>query len=126
MKILIVDDELEVLEGMQFFFEAQGIEVLTARGGHEALALVRACKPRLIMLDIKMKGMSGLEILRQAKAMQADVSVVMVTGLSEEGLDEECLALGAAQVLHKPVRVAELQEIVHSLYANPSFQSSRR
>lgn len=118
MKILIVDDEIEVLEGAQFYFEAQGIEVLTAKGGHEAMALFRACKPHLVMLDIKMKGMSGTEILRQTKALQAEVPVVMVTGLSEEGLEEECLALGAAQVLHKPVRVAELQEIVRTLHAS--------
>lgn len=115
-KILIVDDEIEVLEGAQFFFEAQGIEVLTARGGHEALALVKACHPQLIMLDIKMQGMSGTEILRHAKQMNPDVPVIMVTGLSEDGLEEECASLGAAQVLHKPVRIAELQGIVQSLH----------
>ena len=120
MKILIVDDELEVLEGAQFFFQAQGIEVLTARGGHEAMALFRTCKPHLVMLDIKMKGMSGTEILRQTKAMHADIPVVMVTGLSEEGLEEECLALGAAKVLHKPVRVSELQAIVQGLHGASS------
>ncbi|MBI4226817.1 MAG: response regulator [Candidatus Omnitrophica bacterium] len=116
MKILIVDDEIEVLEGAQFYFEAQGIEVLTARGGHEALALVRACKPHLVMLDIKMKGMSGTEILRHTKAMHPEMPVIMVTGLSEEGLEEECHSLGASQVLHKPVRLSELQGIVQNLH----------
>ena len=117
-KILIVDDEQEALEGMQTFFEALGVEVLTAQGGHEALALIRACHPGLILLDIKMKGMSGTEILQKAKAINPDVPVVMVTGLSAEGLEEECLALGATQLLHKPVRLEQLQQVVETLHAN--------
>lgn len=113
--LLVVDDEPEVLEGAQAFFEAQGVKVLTAQGGHEALALMKACQPKVIMLDIKMKGMSGTEILRKAKEMDPDVAVVMVTGLSEDGLEEECRALGAAQFIHKPVRVDQLQQIIQSL-----------
>lgn len=114
--LMIVDDEQEALEGAQFFFEAQGIKVLTAQGGHEALALMKVCRPQIIMLDIKMKGMSGTEILRKVKEMAPEVSVVMVTGLSEEGLEEECRALGAAQFLQKPVRVEQLQQIVQDLH----------
>jgi len=126
LKLLLVDDELDALEGTRFFFEAQGIEVLTAQGGHEALALLKACRPGVIMLDIKMKGMSGLEILRKAKAFDPSVAVVMVTGVSEEGLEEECLALGAVCVLHKPVRIEELEQVVHTLHASQSFESPGR
>lgn len=117
MKLLIVDDELDALEGTKFFFETRGIEVLTAQGGHEALALVRACRPRVILLDIKMKGMSGTEVLRQAKAMDPAIGVIMVTGLSDDGLEDECRALGAAQFLHKPIRVEDLEQVVHALHA---------
>lgn len=116
MKLLIVDDEQEALDGMQGFFEAQGVKVMTAQGGHEAMALVRECQPKLIMLDIKMRGMDGREILRRAKAHDPGVAVIMVTGLSEDGLEEECLALGASHVLHKPVRIDQLQEIVQTLH----------
>lgn len=126
MKLLIVDDELDALEGAQFFFESRGVEVLTAQGGLEAMALIKACKPQVIMLDIKMKGMSGTEILRKAKEMDPTVAVVMVTGLSEEGLEEECRALGAAQFLHKPVRVEELEQIIQTLHAHQSLESSGR
>lgn len=116
--LLLVDDELEALEGAQFFFEAQGIPVLTAQGGHEALALIKACQPKVVMLDIKMRGMSGVEILRKAKELDPAVSVVMVTGLNDEGLEEECLSLGASSYLHKPVRMEELESLVHTLYAH--------
>ena len=126
MKLLIVDDEQEVLEGMRFFFEAQGVHVMTAQGGHEALALVRECRPKLIMLDIKMRGMDGLEILRRVKEFDPGITVVMVTGLSDDGLEEACVSLGATQVLHKPVRIEELQEIIDTLYGRGSFQSTRR
>ncbi len=125
LRVMIVDDEVEVLDGTRFFFEAQGIEVLTAQGGHEALALLKACRPRVVMLDIKMKGMLGTEILKQVKDIDPDIAVVMVTGLGDEGLEEECMALGASQFLRKPVRVEELQQVVATLYAKHAAQRSR-
>ncbi len=115
LKLLIVDDELDALEGVRFFFEARGVEVLTAQGGHEALALIKACHPQVIMLDIKMKGMSGMEILQKAKALDPSVAVVMITGLSEDGLEETCRALGAMAFLAKPVRVEELEHVIETL-----------
>lgn len=125
-KLLIVDDEKEVLEGIQFFFESHGVEVLTAQGGHEAMALLRACKPGLMMLDIKMQGMSGTEILQKTKELYPDVTVVMISGLSDDGIEEQCHALGAAKFLHKPVRIQELEEVVQTLHGGQSDQSSRR
>lgn len=126
MRLLIVDDETDALEGTKFFFESQGLEVLTAQGGHEALALVRACRPKVLMLDIKMRGMSGTEVLRQAKAIDPDINVIMVTGLSEEGLEEECRTLGAAQFLHKPVSVEELEQVIQTLHGRQSLESPGR
>ena len=121
LKLLIVDDELDALEGVQFFFQTRGVEVLTAQGGLEALALVKACHPQVIMLDIKMKGMSGTEILRKAKEMDPSVAVIIITGLSEDGLEEECRALGAMAFLTKPVRVEELEQVIQTLHANQSL-----
>ncbi len=126
LKLLIVDDELDALEGVRFFFESRGVEVLTAQGGLEALALVKACHPQVIMLDIKMKGMSGIEILQKAKELDPSVAVVMITGLSEDGLEEACQSLGATAFLEKPVRVEQLEQVIHTLNANPSLKSSGR
>ena len=121
LKLLIVDDELDALEGVQFFFQTRGVEVLTAQGGLEALALVKACHPQVIMLDIKMKGMSGTEILQKAKELDPSVAVIIITGLSEDGLEEACRALGAMAFLTKPVRVEELEQVIQTLHANQSL-----
>lgn len=114
--LLIVDDELDAVEGARFYFESRGVPVLTAQGGHEALALLKSCRPRAILLDVKMRGMLGTEILRKAKELDPTVAVIMVTGVSDEGLEEECRALGAAQFLHKPVRIDELAGVLLALH----------
>ena len=115
MKLLIVDDEADALEGMEFYFSARGHEVLTAKGGHEALALIKACKPELMLLDLKMRGLSGFEIMEKAREMMPGLTTVVVTGISQENLEADCLRLGAVKVLHKPVKVEDLDEVVRAL-----------
>ena len=112
MRLLIVDDEKDALEGMELYFSGRGHEVFTAQGGHEALALIRACKPDLMLLDLKMKGLSGFQIMEQVKPLSLGVTTVVITGIDQDGLDEECFRLGAARVLRKPIRVDDLEEIV--------------
>ena len=112
MKLLIVDDEKDALEGMELYFSTQGHEVLTAQGGHEALALIRACKPDLMLLDLKMKGLSGFQIMEQVKTLSPGLATIVVTGISQDNLDVECERLGAAKVLRKPIRVEDLEEVL--------------
>ena len=115
MKLLIVDDEKEALEGMELYFSLQGHEVLTAQGGHEALALIKACKPQLMLLDLKMKGLSGFDIMKQVRELDPNLKTVVVTGMSEDNLEAECHRLGATKVIHKPVRVEDLEEVIEEL-----------
>jgi DNA-binding response OmpR family regulator len=115
MKLLIVDDEVDALAGMELYFSAKGHEVLTAQGGHEALALVKACKPQLMLLDLKMKGLSGFEIMEKVREIQPGLTTIVITGISQENLEEDCRRLGASRVVHKPVKLEELDEIVRNL-----------
>lgn len=115
MKLLLVDDESEALEGMEYYFTGRGHEVLTARGGYEALALIKACKPQLMLLDLKMKGLSGFDIMKQVRELYPELKTVVVTGLSEDHLEAECLRLGALKVVHKPVRVEDLEEAIRMI-----------
>lgn len=112
MKLLIVDDEVDALAGMELYFSSKGHEVLTARGGYEALALVKACKPQVMLLDLKMKGLSGFEIMEKVREIQPGLTTIVVTGMSEENLESRCRELGAFKVIHKPVRVEDLGEIL--------------
>lgn len=115
MKLLIVDDEAEAVEGIGFYFSARGHEVLTARGGHEALALIKSSKPQLMLLDLKMGELSGLDVLKQVPALAPDLITVVVTGVSEDEMEAECRRLGAFKVIHKPVSVEDLEEIVNEI-----------
>jgi len=113
MKLLIVDDEKDALEGMELYFSTQGHEVLTAQGGHEALALIRACKPDLMLLDLKMKGTSGFEVMEKAREIVPSMTIVVITGLNEDNVEAECRRLGAARVLHKPIKLSDLDALLH-------------
>lgn len=115
MKLIIVDDEVDALTGMELYFSAKGYEVLTAQGGHEALALVKACKPQVMLLDLKMKGLSGFEIMKKVRELDPSVMTIVVTGMSQDNLEEECERLGAVKVLHKPIRLEDLDAILKSL-----------
>ena len=82
MKLLLVDDESEALEGMEYYFTGRGHEVLIAHGGYEALALIKACKPQLMLLDLKMKGLSGFEIMREVRKIRLQPLGVQSRSLS--------------------------------------------
>ncbi|MCX5697845.1 MAG: response regulator [Candidatus Omnitrophica bacterium] len=115
-KLLIVDDEADVCEFAANFFRKRKIEVSTVLSGEEALQAVDKEKPHLILLDIKMSGIDGLETLRRLKEKDQSVKVIMVTGRKPEDDDslQKCRQLGAVDYIHKPLELDELERVVMS------------
>ncbi|MCX5714043.1 MAG: response regulator [Candidatus Omnitrophica bacterium] len=113
-KLLIVDDEADVCEFAANFFRKRKIDVVTALSGEEALEVVDKEKPHLILLDIKMSGIDGIETLRRLKEKDQGVKVIMVTGRKPEDDDsfQKCRQLGAADYIHKPLELDELERVV--------------
>lgn len=113
-KLLIVDDETDVREFAASFFRKRKIEVITASNGEEALGSIEKEKVDLILLDIKMSGMDGLETLRRIKERDKDAKVIMVTGRKpeEENVFDKCMQLGAIDYIHKPLELDELEKKV--------------
>lgn len=107
--ILVVDDEPEIVELLMEFLERRGYRVKTATNGEDALALVKKEPPDLMLLDIYMPGMNGVDVLRRLKAQQSPVGVIMLTASQEELLLQEALKLGAFDVLSKPVNLDEIE-----------------
>ena len=107
--VLVVDDEPEIVELVGEFLERRGYRVKTATNGEDALALVEKEPPDLMLLDIYMPGMNGVDVLRRLKAQQSPVGVIMLTASQEELLLQEALKLGAFDVLSKPVNLDELE-----------------
>jgi DNA-binding response OmpR family regulator len=108
-RVLVVDDEADAVELLQEFLSAKGYEVLTAHDGEEALRAVREERPHLILLDIRMPGMNGLEVLRRVRQIDQEVGVIVVTAVSEEETGREALALGAFDYIVKPLDLAYLE-----------------
>jgi two-component system response regulator (stage 0 sporulation protein F) len=113
-RLLIVDDEVDVREFAANFFRKRKIEVTTASSGEEALDLIEKQKPDLVLLDIKMNGMDGIETLGRIKEKNKGVNVIMVTGKKpeKEGAFDKCRQLGALDYIHKPLELDELERIV--------------
>lgn len=116
-KLLIVDDEEDVREFAANFFRKRKIEVITAVSGEETIDKVEKEKPQLVLLDIKMPGMNGIETLECIRKKDKNVKVIMVTGKNpeEEDLFNRCRQLGASDYIHKPLELDELERIVLSV-----------
>lgn len=111
-KMLVVDDELDICNFLKSFFVEKQYEVRTATGGEEALALARSEKPDVVLLDIKMPGMSGIEALRQLKEIDKRIKVIMVTAVEETSMVDLAKELGADDYITKPFSLAYLEKDV--------------
>jgi two-component system nitrogen regulation response regulator NtrX len=114
--ILIVDDEPAVREVLVGYFEHQygprGFTVETATDGAQALAAVRRRRPALILLDIEMPGVDGVETLRGVRAIDPAIPVIMVTGNASTRVAGEVIKDGAYSYLPKPFKFQYLDHIV--------------
>jgi len=113
-RLLIVDDEKDVREFAANFFRKRKIDVTTASSGEEALGLLQSEKPDLILLDIKMEGMDGIETLRRIKLLDKEMKVIMVTGKKpeEENCGDRCAEYGCLDYINKPLELDELENVV--------------
>jgi two-component system alkaline phosphatase synthesis response regulator PhoP len=109
-KILIVDDEPNILELLEFNLKKEGFEVVRADTGEKAVALLEEEKPHLVLLDQMLPGIDGLGVLKKIRAKEtfADMPVIMVTAKSEEIDKIIGLELGADDYVTKPFSVREL------------------
>lgn len=116
-KILIVDDELDILEFLKYNFENEGYEVITGNNGQEAIELAKKERPDLIILDVMMPVMDGIEacrLLREIPELKS-VLVVFLTARSEDFSEIAGFNAGADDYVSKPVRVRTLLARVKSL-----------
>lgn len=112
-KILIVDDEPDVTNSLKDYFQAQGLEVLTASSGEKGLELLNSEKPALVLLDMRLEeGLSGMEVLRRAKAAKSKAEIVVVTAVDDRNVIDLARGLGAADYLTKPFKLEDLKRVV--------------
>jgi CheY-like chemotaxis protein len=111
-KILVVDDEPEVRQLLVEFLSGRGYEILVAATGTEALDAVEAERPDVVLLDVAMPGMDGVEVLRRIMVKDPPIPVIMVTANTDIGLTSKLLAMGAADYIPKPFDLDYLEQAV--------------
>ena len=108
-RVLVVDDEREVREILQEFLAEKGYDVRPAHDAAAAIAAVTAEPPDVVLLDIQMPGLGGVDALAAIRAVAPDVKVIMVSGTSSVDLAGRALAYGAFDYVAKPIDLAYLQ-----------------
>jgi two-component system alkaline phosphatase synthesis response regulator PhoP len=123
VKILVVDDEPSILNLVQAYLKPEGFEVLTASDGPAGLKAARTFKPDLIVLDVMLPGMDGVELLRRLRA-ESEVYVIMLTARTEETDRIVGLTVGADDYVTKPFSprelVARIKAAVRRMHRGPA------
>src|SRR2546423_2030907 len=110
--LLIVDDELSMRQFLTHLFQRDGHSIRVAENGRKAMAVLREQPADVIISDVKMPDMGGIELLRAARELQPDVEVIMMTAFADEATAHEAFLLGAFDFVHKPFDNELLKEKV--------------
>src|SRR6202789_858557 len=119
-KILVVEDEPMMVAGLRDNFEFEGYEVITATDGIEGLRRALDESPDLVVLDVMMPKMSGLEVCKQLRAKRASLPIIMLPGAGQAGDKGVGLELGADDYVTKPFSIRELLARVKSVLRRTS------
>ena len=105
IKVLLVDDELEFVQAMSERLQMRNFRASLAYTGEEALSIIMEDEPEVVILDLKMPGIDGVEVLRRVKKNHPDVEVIILTGHGTEKDEALTRGLGAFAFLEKPVEI---------------------
>ncbi len=111
-KILIVDDEPAVCNMLEKFLVKKEFEVFIALSGEAGIEKLKKERPHMVLLDIKMPNMDGIETLKKMKELDKKVGIVMITAVKEDDVGKQCLKLGAYDYVTKPLGLDYLEKVL--------------
>jgi len=114
-KILVVDDEILICELLDEFLSMIGYQVTTTTKGQEAISKFEEINPDVVMLDIKMPKITGIEVLRKIKEINSDTIVIMLSAFGDSNIVRESLQIGANYYMEKPIDLEGLKNILVTL-----------
>ena len=117
-KSLIVDDEVAVCDLLKNFLTLKGYEVYTALDGYTAINKVKEVCPHLVLLDIVMPGISGIQLLKEIKKLNPKTEVIMITAVPDQGIITESIDLGAYDCIRKPMDLKHVENVVRIAIKN--------
>jgi DNA-binding NtrC family response regulator len=117
--ILLVDDEIHVRDGLSEILQQEGFYVETAGDGKEALSLSVNKRFDLMITDIKMPEMDGMQLLDEIQKVNPGIRVIMVTAFGNVQTYLEAMQLGAHEYINKPVKIQELKRVIATIMEQP-------
>lgn len=111
-KLLVIDDELSMREVLSIMLAKENYEVLTAADGEEGIRLVREAQPRVVLVDIRLPGMDGLQVLSEIRKIDPQIPVIMVTAISDLKVAQEAEKKGAFGYIVKPFTIREIKSVL--------------
>ncbi|MFW6325021.1 MAG: response regulator [Desulfovibrionales bacterium] len=117
IKVLLVDDERDFVDTLAERLVMRSMDASVRYDGTHALEGLAEVQPEIMVLDLRMPGMDGIEVLHQVKQSGVDVEVIILTGHGTEEDREKCLSLGAFAYLHKPVEFSRLCKTIQNAHA---------
>src|SRR6202042_607419 len=113
-RLLLIDDEEDVRYSFQRIFDSPEIELTTASSGEEGIKIIPKFKPDLVLMDVRMGGMNGLETLRRIRTSNPKLLVILMTAYGTTQTAIEAMKLGAYDYLLKPFDAVKIKEIVNN------------
>ena len=120
VRVLLVDDEQEFTNTVAERLEIRGFDVEVAYDGATALEIVRVHSPQVMILDLRMPGLSGIDVLKRMKSDHPGIPVILLTGFGSEADGMAGVQLGACDFLMKPIEIKALIDKIHE-----AIQSAR-
>lgn len=111
-KLVVIDDDKDTCEYLKEFFEQRKCIVLTANSGADGISVIKAEKPDIVLLDVKMDGMSGLDVLKEIKKFDQTIKVIIITVASDQETRQKASELGADDFIKKPLNTGYLEGTV--------------
>lgn len=115
ISVLVVDDEKDSRKGIAHFLLKSNFDVVTAGNGKEALESFKENHPDLILTDMRMPEMSGIELLKEIKSIAPQTEVIIMTAYGEVDSYLEAMNLGAFEYLNKPIKINELMKVINKI-----------
>jgi DNA-binding NtrC family response regulator len=122
-KILLVDDEEEFVTALAERLELRGLEASIATSGGDALKRIDADEPDLVVLDVLMPGLGGLDVLDQIRKTDPQIKVILLTGRGSAEEDDQSVPLGAFDYLIKPVNIDDLIQKMRVALNDPELET---
>ena len=115
-KVLVVDDEPTICSMMNVYLTQIGYQVKTVNSGEEAVTLFNDDPPDMVLLDISMPGMRGIDVLQHIKTQRANCGVIMLSAYGDDQTIQEAMDLGAYCYIQKPMELMDLKNRLEALH----------